>query len=49
MPARKVVSGVGGVSQGTESFSIQFEDGTDIWFVTAGGPPRVLFSKYEFK
>ena len=43
----KVVSGVGGVSEGSESFMISFHDGPDIWFVTDGGPVRVLLYKHS--
>jgi hypothetical protein len=38
----KVISGVGGVTASTESITINFQDGSALWFVTAGGPPRIL-------
>jgi hypothetical protein len=38
----KVIVGGGGVFADTESFMISFRDGSIMWFVTAGGPPRIL-------
>lgn len=40
--AGRVVSGIGGVSTGTEAVQINFRDGSAVWFITAGGQPRIL-------
>jgi len=45
----RVVSGVGGVSAGTESVVLNFSDGTALWFVTTQGVPRLLYQKYPLK
>jgi len=41
----QVLSGVGGVSAGTETVVFNFQNGSALWFVTAGGPPRILMRK----
>ena len=42
----KVLSGVGGISPGTESFQINFKDGAALWFVAAGSNTlRVLIKR----
>lgn len=41
----RVVSGIGGVSAGTESMVINFSDGTALWFVTTQGIPRLFYQK----
>ena len=45
----RVVSGVGGISEGSETVVINFTDGTAIWFVTTQGIPRLLIQKYPLK
>jgi len=42
----KVLSGVGGISPGTETFVLNFKDGAALWFTTAGSStPRVLIKR----
>jgi len=38
----QVITGVGGVNDTTEAIVLNFNDGSALWFVTAGGPPRIL-------
>jgi len=45
----RVVSGVGGVSAGSEAVVINFSDGTALWFVTTQGIPRLIYQKYPLK
>jgi hypothetical protein len=41
----KAVTGIGGVSASTEAVVINLE-GMNVWFVTTGGVPRLIFQKY---
>ena len=42
----RTVSGIGGVSAGTDTMVINFSDGTNLWFVTTHGVPRLYYQKY---
>jgi hypothetical protein len=42
----RTVTGVGGVSAGTESIVINLS-GYNVWFVTTLGVPRIILQKYD--
>jgi hypothetical protein len=42
MVGGRAITGVGGVAVGTEAIQFNLQDGGAIWFVTAGGTPRIL-------